>query len=485
MRSKPISRVLAGLALAFGLTCGMTAGAQTATVLILNANGPGVGFNDPTPAAPVGGNTATTVGDQRLTVFQTAGQIWGKKLKSDVPITILSLFTPLDCDASSAVLGAAGAYNVLSDFPNAVKAGTWYPGALANKLANEDLTPEDGSGDGSDIIAFFNADLGQPGCLEGGGFYLGLDGQPPAGQIDLLTTILHEFGHGLGFQTFTDDATGEYFYELPSIWDHLLLDPKRGKTWVQMDAAERAASAIDPRNLAWNGPTVIKAAPKVLDRGTPDLFIYGRDLNRFLQVGPAQFGPPIDKHTLVSAPIEPVVDTAGTDGTPLGLACTALDLANRNRVHGKIALVDRGSCPFTVKVKNAQDAGAIAVIVADNAPGGPPSELAGSDATITIPSLRITKEDGVALKFAIAQNRGPLLPYGVVFLNQLKLAGADYAGRPWMFTPNPNQPGSSVSHWDTLARPNLLMEPFLSDGQPIAISAPQDLTLELLKDIGW
>lgn len=481
MRSKPLSRVLAAASLAFGLTLG----AQAATVQILNANGPGVGFNDPTPAAPVGGNTATTVGAQRLAVFETAGQIWGKKLKSDVPITILSLFTPLDCDDSSAVLGAAGAYNVLSDFPNAPKAATWYPGALANKLAGEDLTPEPGNGDGSDIIAFFNADLGQPGCLEGGGFYLGLDGQPPAGQIDLLATILHEFGHGLGFQSFTDDATGEYFFGQPSIFDHSLFDPKRGKTWVEMDDAERAASAIDPRNLAWNGAVVRKAAPKVLDRGTPDLFIYGRDLNRFLQIGPAQFGPPIDKRTLVSAPIEPVVDTAGADGIPLGLACTPLDRLNSRRVKGKIALVDRGTCPFTVKVKNAQDAGAIAVIVADNAPGGPPPELAGSDATVVIPSLRITKEDGVALKTAIASNRGPLLPYGVMFLNPLKLAGADYAGRPFMFTPNPNQPGSSVSHWDTLARPNLLMEPFLSDGQPLAVSAPQDLTLELLKDLGW
>ncbi|MFO1222865.1 MAG: PA domain-containing protein [Burkholderiaceae bacterium] len=41
-------------------------------------------------------------------------------------------------------------------------------------------------------------------------------------------------------------------------------------------------------------------------------------------------------------------------------------------------MVDRGSCAFTVKVKNAQLAGARAVIVADNAPGTPPPNLAGS-----------------------------------------------------------------------------------------------------------
>jgi len=40
-----------------------------------------------------------------------------------------------------------------------------------------------------------------------------------------------------------------------------------------MNDAERAASAITPRNLVWNGPNVHAAAPRVLDRGTPDLFV--------------------------------------------------------------------------------------------------------------------------------------------------------------------------------------------------------------------
>lgn len=481
---RPFAHAVAALSAAAALL-GAAAPAAAATFEIINASPSGIGFNDPTPAAPVGGNAGTTLGQQRLIVFQTAGAIWGQKLKSDIPISVLSFFEPLECSDTSAVLGAAGALNVFSDFPNAPLAGTWYPGALANKLAKQDLSVGDPSGLDFDIVAFFNSDLGLPGCLEGSGFYLGLDAKPPAGQIDLLTTILHEFGHGLGFQTFTDGETGEVFAELPSVWDHLMFDPKRGKNWVQMDDAERAASALDPRNLAWNGPTVRKAAPRVLQNGTPDLFLSGRGLNEFLQIGVAQFGPPIDKRTLISAPVEPVIDTGAPDGSTLGLACTALDPTNRKRVKGKIALVDRGSCAFTVKVKNAQDAGAVAVIVADNVPGGPPPDLSGTDATIRIPSVRITQADGVALKFAIAQNRGPLLPYGVLFLNPLKLAGADYAGRPWLYTPNPYQPGSSVSHWDTLAIPNLLMEPFLEDGQPIAISAPKDLTYELLKDLGW
>ena len=64
----------------------------------------------------------------------------------------------------------------------------------------------------------------------------------------------------------------------------------------------------------------------------------------------------------------PVVDQA--NGT--GLACTPLNAANALAVNGKIALVDRGVCRFPEKVKNAQNAGAIGVIVVDNVAGSPP-----------------------------------------------------------------------------------------------------------------
>ena len=48
-----------------------------ATITIVNKNLPGVGFNDPTPVAPVGGNPGTTLGEQRLLAFQHAAGIWG------------------------------------------------------------------------------------------------------------------------------------------------------------------------------------------------------------------------------------------------------------------------------------------------------------------------------------------------------------------------------------------------------------------------
>ena len=64
-------------------------------------------------------------------------------------------------------------------------------------------------------------------------------------------------------------------------------------------------------------------------------------------------------------------------------ACSAI--TNGAAVAGKIAIVDRGTCGFTIKVKNAQNAGAIGVVVG-NTSGRGAFGMAGVDATITIPS---------------------------------------------------------------------------------------------------
>jgi hypothetical protein len=77
-----------------------------ATITIVNKNAPGVGFNDPTAAAPVGGNTGTTLGQQRLNAFQFAAGVWGAKLDSKVEVKIFATFEPLACTATSATLGS-------------------------------------------------------------------------------------------------------------------------------------------------------------------------------------------------------------------------------------------------------------------------------------------------------------------------------------------------------------------------------------------
>ena len=118
----------------------LTTTAQAATIQIVNADGTNEGFNDPTVVAPVGGNPGTTLGDQRLNVFQHAADIWGALLPSNVTIRVRSRFDALSCSATSATLGSAGPVSVFRNFANAPLGNTWYHGALADRLA-EALAP--------------------------------------------------------------------------------------------------------------------------------------------------------------------------------------------------------------------------------------------------------------------------------------------------------------------------------------------------------
>jgi hypothetical protein len=444
-----------------------------ATLTIVNANAAGVGFNDPTPAAPVGGNNGTTLGAQRLNAFQAAAQIWGATLTSSVPVVIQAQFTALSCDATSAVLGSAGPVSVFRDFANAPFASTWYHSALADKLAGTDL-----SAGQPDISANFNSNLGNTGCLEGVPFYLGLDGNH-GDAIDLVTVLLHEFGHGLGFSTVTDGSNGRFLSGFPSSYDHFLFDTTRNQLWSVMTASQRKSSAVNPRKLAWSGTQVTSSLPSVLQAGTPFLNITSpSSIDGQYLVGAASFGPPLTSAG-TAGEIVRIIDS----GT-VGLACTALSAANAAIVTGKIALLDRGTCAFSVKVKNAQDAGAIGVIIADNVAGGPPPDLGGTDATVTIPSVRITQADGSTIKSVLKARRNNRV-FGNLALDPSIFAGADGSGRALVYTPNPFQGGSSVSHFDTSATRNLLMEPAINDDLTHSVIPPQDLTYRTLQDLGW
>jgi extracellular elastinolytic metalloproteinase len=78
---------------------------------------------------------------------------------------------------------------------------------------------------------------------------------------------------------------------------------------------------------------------------------------------------------------------------------------NPTQLAGKIALIDRGTCSFTIKVKNAQNAGAIAAIVADNVPEYPIS-MGGTDNTITIPAVMVSQVTGDSMKLVLGLTPG-------------------------------------------------------------------------------
>jgi choice-of-anchor B domain-containing protein len=72
---------------------------------------------------------------------------------------------------------------------------------------------------------------------------------------------------------------------------------------------------------------------------------------------------------------------------------------------GAIAIADRGTCGFAVKAANAQAAGAVALVVANNAPGGPIT-MGGADPSVTIPSVMVSQADGNAIKAGLPATGG-------------------------------------------------------------------------------
>lgn len=112
--------------------------------------------------------------------------------------------------------------------------------------------------------------------------------------------------------------------------------------------------------------------------------------------GAASFGPPLSNPGLTG---NVVLADDGVADPSTSNACTPL--VNGAAIAGNIALVDRGLCAFTLKVKNAQNAGATGVIVADNV-AGPVAGMAGVDPTIVISSLRVTLATGNLIKSELA-----------------------------------------------------------------------------------
>lgn len=460
-------------AIVLALAAAPYAAQAAATITIVNGDTAAKGFNDPKAVDPVGGNSGTTLGKQRLIAFQAAADKWGANLNSTIPIRILATWEALACTDGSAVLGSAGASEIFRNFANAPRSATWYSKAQANAIAGTDLDDTT-----ADIRARFNVNLGSPGCLTGVFFYLGLDNNH-GNNADLVTILTHEFGHGLGFQTYTNGISGAQTTGSPSIWDYFLLDTSTGLTWDKMTADQRAASTLKPGKLAWNGPNVTSAALNMLWWGTPSLSVTQPDsVAGAYPIGTASFGP-----ALADPAVNGAVATFTDTDPNVALACDPLSAANAAAVAGKIALVDRGICTFVIKALNLQTAGAIGVLVADNVAGSPPPGLGGADPRILIPTVRISQGDGVTLKAAIAAATSPVM--AALGINPYQLQGADPNGLVLMYATDPFQSGSTVSHFDTSAFPNQLMEPFINDDLTHEVTPPYDLTLMLLRDIGW
>jgi len=241
--------------------------ALTTTITIVNLDGEDEGFNDPTSVAAVGGNTGGTLGAQRLIAAQFAADIWADLVSSKVPILVDAKFdapnseppgatdplNSLDCTTNPPVIATAEPTTYHGNFANAPKKNTWYPQALANSLAGNDLSAA------SDIRAYFNSSVGPSECLPDKSWYYGLDGNAQPNQFDFVTVVLRELAHGLGFITTVDLTNGQKLGGFDDVFSLNLKDVSTGELLSQMTDAERLIAIRNTGNLRWVGDKVMAA----------------------------------------------------------------------------------------------------------------------------------------------------------------------------------------------------------------------------------
>lgn len=180
--------------------------------------------------------------------FTHAANLWASILSSPVVIEIDACWRAL----GPGVLGSAGP-GFVRDFAGTPEAGTWYPSALANALAGEDLFPGD-----SDITANFSSSFTN--------WYLETDGNPGLEEYDFVTVVMHEIGHGLGFVGLFTYANGFGAWGVntgyPGIYDRFTEngnDQSLINTAIFPNPSIELGLELTSNNLRFDGPAVVAA----------------------------------------------------------------------------------------------------------------------------------------------------------------------------------------------------------------------------------
>ncbi len=416
----------------------------------------GAALNDATSVAPAGGNPGTTLGEQRRRALEYAAQVWGERLDSAVPITVQVAFSPLPCDESSTVIGAASTTALFTGVSsNGADPALFYPAALANRLAGEDLDPAE-----PEIQMELNGEVDGSCRISSGGFYYGFDRRGEG--VDLVETVLHELAHGLGLASFADPETGALFMGEVDPYTALVRDLDVDAVWSDLDDVGRATSAQRLRRLAWDGARARAATRAQFDAGTPAL----------------SFAPPVPGYSGLAS------DTSFGRNPALGpvaglvVPVDAVGCEIPAAISGKIPLLRRSLCNPATAAEVAREAGAIGALLVVPSPFDAPAlpEDIVAEA-VDLPILTVSGGDADAIEQALATGE-VRAEFGGIPNQRI---GADSQGRPLLFASDPVSASSSISHLEPLVRPQQMMEPITGPVPTHDVS----FTLAMLADLGW
>jgi len=195
---------------------------------------------------------------------QAAVDIWSENFASTVPINVNVKW---GSSSSYGVLASASAKNNFSNFNGAPDKTLYYASALANALAGRDLDPTSPE---IEISITSNAP-----------WYYGTDGNCPARSFDLVSVILHEMGHGLGFVSgnYYDAFSGFGRVDQPTPFDAYAQLPD-GRRLADMPSPSLEAGKAMTSDLVWSGDNAIKAnngiKPKLY---TPSIYEAGSSIS--------------------------------------------------------------------------------------------------------------------------------------------------------------------------------------------------------------
>ncbi len=171
--------------------------------------------------------------------FQYAIDIWAGLITSSIPIVVNATWEDLPGNA----LGSAGSTGLWYNFTGAPFNNILYPSPLADKLAGANLSPGE-----ADINANFDS---------GTDWYYGLDGNTPFAQFDLVSVVLHEIGHGLGFAGTAyvgTDLNGYILNDpLPHVFDGYVWTGDNDAILTLGSGTPALGAALVSENLYWAG----------------------------------------------------------------------------------------------------------------------------------------------------------------------------------------------------------------------------------------
>ncbi len=284
--------------------------------------------------------------DQAIAAFEYAAELWSSHIQSVAPIHIEATWESL----GSGVLGAAGPSNFFQLVGDDIFEETWYPIALASAIVGFDIKEDERFDIDYDISVFMSCDIDN--------WYFGTDANTPAGLYDMVTVIMHEIGHGIGFtgsmsgnassQVATWGFQAQSGGRFPVVFDQFTLDgsfnylidtgiyPNTSSTLYNAVTGQRGGVYFSgpEAEFAINGQRVPLYAPNPWAQGSSYSHF---DFNFFTNTENALMRPATDRALAIHSPGPAFCGLLDDIGWPLGSSC--IELLDDNLVLQRPVLV--------------------------------------------------------------------------------------------------------------------------------------------------